>query len=134
MLGRPIVHLLLVSWCQNRQPPTLSRQDGCVCSDTLPVLVHPKTTHALYEQPSVVCLRTDDAHLVDQDEPGFERLSSTSSTIILALTRRGSVHRIVPSGVDLWRQLCPAKDAPLDDDDDESPPSEGLFMSTCTVY
>ena len=34
-------------------------------------------------------------------------------------TRRGSVHRIVPSGVDLWRQLCPAKDAPLDDDDDD---------------
>ena len=98
---------------------TLSRQDGCVCSDTLPVLVHPKTTHALYEQPSVVCLRTGDAHLVDQDEPGFERLSSTSSTTILASTRRGSVHRIVPSGVNSWRQLCPAKDAPPDDDDDE---------------
>ena len=29
------------------------------------------------------------------------------------------MHRIVPSGVNLWRQLCPAKDAPLDDDDDE---------------
>ena len=27
--------------------------------------------------------------------------------------------RIVPSGVDLWRQLCPAKDTPLDDDDDD---------------
>ena len=83
------------------------------------MLVHPKTTHALYKQPSVVCLRTGDAHLVDQDEPGFERLSSTFSTTILASTRRGSVHRIVPSGVDLWRQLCPAKDAPLDDDDDD---------------
>ena len=102
----------------NRQPPTLSRQDGCVCSDTLPVLVHPKTTDALYEQPSVVCLRTGDAHLVDQDEPGFEQLSSTSSSTILASTWRGSVHRIVPSGANLWRQLCPAKDAPPDDDDD----------------
>ena len=30
------------------------------------------------------------------------------------------MHRIVPSGVDLWRQLCPAKDAPLDDDDDDA--------------
>jgi len=34
----------------------------------------------------------------------------------LASTQRGSVHRIVPSGVNSWRQLCPAKDAPLDDD------------------
>ena len=29
------------------------------------------------------------------------------------------MHRIVPSGVNSWRQLCPAKDAPLDDDDDD---------------
>jgi len=56
----------------NHQPLTLSRQDGCVCSDTLLVLVHPKTTHVLYEQPSVVCLWTGIAHLADQDEPGFE--------------------------------------------------------------
>ena len=50
---------------------------------------------------------------------GFERLSSTSSSTISASTRRGSVHRTVPSGVNSWRQLCPAKDAPPDDDDDE---------------
>jgi len=33
--------------------------------------------------------------------------------------RRGSVRRTVPSGVNSWRRLCPAKDAPPDDDDDE---------------
>ena len=38
----------------------------------------------------------------------------------LASTQRGSVHRIVPSGVNSWRQLCPAKNAPLNDDDDGS--------------
>jgi len=103
----------------NRQPLTLSRPDGCVCSDTLLVLVHPKTTHVLYEQPSVVCLWTGVAHLVNQDEPGFERLSSTSSSTISASARRGSVRRTVPSGVNSWRQLCPANDAPPDDDDDE---------------
>jgi len=79
----------------NHQPLALSRQDGCVCSDTLLVLVHPKTTHVLYEQPSVVCLWTGIAHLADQDEPGFERLSSTSSSTISASTRRGSVRRTV---------------------------------------
>ena len=47
----------------------------------------------LYEQPSVVCLWTGIAHLADQDEPGFERLSSTSSSTISASTRRGSVRR-----------------------------------------
>jgi len=83
------------------------------------VLVHPKTTHVLCEQPSVVCLWTGVAHLADQDELGFERLSSTSSSTISASTRRGSVRRTVPSGVNSWRQLCPAKDAPPDDDDDE---------------
>ena len=103
----------------NRQPLTISRQDGCVSSDTLLVLVHPKTTHVLYEQPSVVRLWTGDAHLVDQDEPGFERSSSTSSSATSASTRRGSVRRTVRSGVNLWRQLCPVKDAPLDDDDDD---------------
>ena len=35
----------------------------CVCSDTLLVLVHPKTTHVLYEQLSVVCLCTGIAYL-----------------------------------------------------------------------
>ena len=59
------------------------------------------------------------AHLVDQDETGFERLSSTSSSTISASTRRGSARRTVPSGVNSWRQLCPAKDAPPDDDDDD---------------
>jgi len=44
---------------------------------------------------SVVCLWTGIAHLVDQDEPGFERLSSTSSSTISASTRRGSVRRTV---------------------------------------
>ena len=81
-------------------------------------LVHPKTTRVLCEQPSVVCLWTGIAHLVDQDEPGFERLSSTSSSTISASTWRGSVRRTVPSGENSWRQLCPAKDAPPDDDDD----------------
>ena len=83
------------------------------------MLVYPKTTYVLYEQPSVVCLWTDIAHLVDQDEPGFELLSSTSSSTISASTRRGSMRRTVPSGVNSWRRLCPAKDAPPDDDDDE---------------
>ena len=69
--------------------------DGCVCSDTLLVLGHPKTTHVLCEQPSVVCLWTGVAHLVDQDELGFERLSSTSRSTISASTRRGSVRRTV---------------------------------------
>ena len=58
-------------------------------------------------------------HLVDQDEPGFERLSSTSSSTISASTRRGSVCRTVPSGVNSWRRLCPVKDATPDDDDDD---------------
>ena len=84
------------------------------------MLVYPKTTLVLCEQPSVVCLWTGVAHLVDQDEPGFERLSSTSSSTISALTRHGSVRRTVPSGVNSWRQLCLVKDAPPDDDDDES--------------
>ena len=66
------------------------------------------------------CLWTGNARLVDQDEPGFERLSSTSSSTISASTRRGSVHRNVPSGVNSWRRLRPVKDAPLDDDDDDS--------------
>ena len=101
----------------NRQPLPLSRQDSCICSDTLLMLVHPKTTHVLYEQPSVGPW-TGIAHLVDQDEPGFERLSSTSSSTILASTRRGSVRRTVASGENSWRWLCPAKDAPPDDDDD----------------
>ena len=87
------------------------------CSDTLPVLVHPKTTRGLYEQLSVVCLWTGNARLVDQDEPGFEQLSSTSSTTISASTRRGSVRRNVPSGVNSWRRPCPVKGAPLDDDE-----------------
>ena len=43
-----------------------------------------------------------------------------SSSTISASTRRGSVHRNVPSGVNSWRQLCPVKDAPLDDDDDDT--------------
>ena len=103
----------------NHQPLALSRQDGCVCSETLLVLVHPKTTQVLYEQPSVVCLWTDNAYLVDQDEPGFERLSSTSSSTISASTWRGSVRRTIPSGVNSWRRLCHAKDAPPDDDDDD---------------
>jgi len=81
--------------------------------------VHPKTTHMLFEQPSVVCPWTGIAHLADQDEPGFERLNSTSSSTISASTRRGSVRRTVSSGENSWRQLCPAKDAPPDDDDDE---------------
>jgi len=38
-------------------------------------LVHLKTTHGLYGQLSVVCLGTGNARLVDQDEPGFERLT-----------------------------------------------------------
>ena len=59
------------------------------------------------------------SHLADQDEPGFERLSSTSSSTISASTRRGSVRRNVPSGENSWRRLCPAKDAPPDDDDDD---------------
>ena len=75
-------------------------------------------TRGLYEQLSVVCLGTGNACLVDQDEPGFERLSSTSSSTISASTQRGSVRRNVPSGVNSWRQLCPVKDAPLDDDDE----------------
>jgi len=83
------------------------------------VLVHLKTTRGLYEQLSVVFLGTGNARLVDQDEPGFERLSSTSSSTISASTRRGSVRRNVPSGINSWRQLCPVKDAPLDDDDDD---------------
>ena len=83
------------------------------------MLVHPKTTHVLCEQPSVVCLWTGVAHLVDQDEPGFKRLSSTSSSTTSASTRRGSVRRTVPSGVNSWRQLCPVKYAPPDDDDDD---------------
>ena len=73
-----------------RQPLFLSRQDGCICSDTLPVLVHLKTTCGLYEQLSVVCLWTGNACLVDQDEPGFERLSSTSSSTISASTCAGT--------------------------------------------
>jgi len=103
----------------NRQPLFLSRQDGCICSDTLPMLVHLKTIRRLYEQLSVVCLWTGNARLVNQDEPGFERLSSTSSSTILASARRGSVRRNVPSGVNSWRWLCPVKDAPLNDDDEE---------------
>ena len=65
-----------------------------------------------------MCLWTGNARLVDQDEPGFERLSSTSSSTISASTWRGSVRRNVPSGVNSWRRLCPVKDAPLDDDDE----------------
>ena len=101
----------------NRQPLTLSRQDSCVCSATLLVLVHLKTTHVLYEQPSAGCLWTGNAHLVDQDEPGFERLSSTFSSIISESTLPGSVRRTVPSGANSWRWLCPVKDAPPDDDE-----------------
>ena len=71
------------------------------------MLAHPKTTHVLY------------AYLVNHDEPGFERLSSTSSSTISASTRHGSVRRTVPSGVNSWRQLCPVKDAPPDDDDEQ---------------
>jgi len=103
----------------NRQPLTLSRQDGCVCSATLLVLDHLKTTHVLYEQPLAGCLWTGNAHLVDQDEPGFKRLSSTFSSIISESTPPGSVRRTVPSGANSWRWLCPVKDAPPDDDDDD---------------
>ena len=85
------------------------------------MLVHLKTTRGLYEQLSVVCLWTSNARLVDQEEPGFERLSSTSSSTISASTLRGSVRRNVPSGVNSWRRLCPVKDAPLDDDDNDVP-------------
>ena len=93
------------------------------------MLVHPKTTHVLYEQPSVVCLWIGVAHLVDQDEPGFERLSSTSSSAISASTRRGSVRRTVPSGVNSWRQLCSAKDAPPDDDDEGETLPPQIFLT-----
>jgi len=54
------------------------------------MLVHLKTTRGLYEQLSVICLWAGNARLVDQDEPGFERLSSTSSSTISASTRRGT--------------------------------------------
>ena len=70
-------------------------------------------------QLSVCGLATPAWRLVDQDEPGFERLSSTSSSTISASTRRGSVRRNVPSGVNSWRRPYPVKDAPLDDDDDD---------------
>jgi len=81
------------------------------------VLAHLKTTHVLYEQLSAGCLWTGNAHLVDQDEPGFERLTSES-------TPPGSVRRTVPSGVNSWRRLCPVKDAPPDDDDDDDDDDE----------
>jgi len=92
---------------------------SCVCLATLLVLAHLKTTPVLYEQPSAGCLWTGNAHLVDQDEPGFERLSSTFSSIISESTPPGSVRRTVPSGTNSWRRLCPVKDAPPDDDDDD---------------
>jgi len=38
------------------------------------------------------------------------------------------VRRTVPSGVNSWRQLCPVKDTPLDDDDDESELSYNLHL------
>ena len=44
------------------------------------------------------------------------KTSSTSGSTISASTRRVSVHRTVPSGVNSWRPLCPAKDVPPDDD------------------
>ena len=70
------------------------------------MLVHLKTTRGLYEQLSVICLWTGNARLV-----GVRTISAS--------TRHGSVRRNVPSGVNSWRQLCPVKDAPLDDDDDD---------------
>ena len=83
------------------------------------MLVRLKTTRGPYKQPSAAFLWTGDVRLVDQDEPGFERLSSTSSGTTSASTRRGSARRTVPSGANSWRRLCPAKDAPPDDDDDD---------------
>ena len=37
------------------------------------------------------------------------------------------MRRNVPSGVNSWRQLCPVKDAPLDDDDDDESVLAGYF-------
>ena len=137
-----IFHIQHMSWTTksdagpaNRQPLTLSQQDGCISSDTLLVLVHLKTTHVLYEQPSVVCLWTGNVHLVDQDESWFERLSSTFSSTISASTRRGSVRRTVPSGANSWRQLCPAKDVPPNDDEVNFSDSEPLVdMLTTLIF
>ena len=109
----------------NRQPLTLSRQDGCVCSATWLVLAHLKTTHVLYEQPS--------ADLVDQGEPGFERLSSTFSSIISESSPPGSVRRTVSSGSNSWRRLCPVKDAPPDDDDEWTLPWQPILGKICEM-
>jgi len=63
------------------------------------------------------------------------RARRSSSSTISASTRRGSVRRTVPSGVNSWRQLCPAKDASPDDDDDEGvyrahvPPTTDILWS-----
>jgi len=58
-------------------------------------------------------------------------LSSTSSSTISASTRRGSVRRNVPSGVNSWRQLYPVKDAPLDGDDDDIIVSDIALKTRC---
>ena len=42
---------------------------------------------------------------------------SARGPITLVLTQRGCVHRIVQSGVSLWRRLCSLMGTLLDDDD-----------------
>ena len=63
-----------------------------------------------------------------RDKPGFERSGSASSSKTGASTRRGSERRIVPGGVNLWRQLCDTKDEPLDDDDHDDEYSKYLLV------
>jgi len=55
----------------------------------------------------------------DHVEPGSVPSSLTCNRPILASTRRGFAHKIVPNGVQLWRRLCSPLGVPPDDDDDE---------------
>ena len=73
----------------------------------------PITVPLTCSQPSSVSRRSGIAREVDQDEPGFERLTSTSSNTHVT-TRRRSERRTVSGGDISWRWLCPAKDALLD--------------------
>ena len=100
------------------QSPQLSQRDDFVCSDILREPTHHKTTRAFFEQPLIVLQWIGNTGQVDQGGHGSAQYSLTFGPITLVLTQRGSVRRIVQSGVSLWRRLCSLMGMLLDDGDE----------------
>ena len=90
-----------------------------VCSDISHERIHHKIIPVPFRQPSTVFQPTGFAGEADHVEPGSVPSSLTCNRLTLASTRRGFAHKIVPNGVQLWRQLCSPLGVPPDDDDDD---------------